>query len=78
MWEHCGFYDVPDDKKDVMEFTIDGEVCADYCTTDRKDEETCNIVYWYKFRNEVRLYIENIDRSNFLIIEIVRVTRDCY
>ena len=30
-WEYCGDYNVPEDKKAVMDFTRNDNVCADYC-----------------------------------------------
>lgn len=54
-WEHCGFHDVPEEKKDVLEFTIDDVVCADYCGTEKRggDKDTCTVVEWEVFKGEV-------------------------
>ena len=53
--EHCGFHGVPEEKKSVLEFTIDDVVCADYCGTEKRggDKDTCTIVEWEVFKGKV-------------------------
>ena len=53
--ENCGFYGVPEEKKDILEFTIDDVVCADYCGTEKRggDKDTCTVVEWEVVRKKV-------------------------
>ncbi len=46
-WEYCGQWDVPEEKKRVIEFTRYDYVCGDYCKPDEDNEyEWCYHVYW--------------------------------
>lgn len=52
--EYCGFHDVPEEKKNVLEFTVDDLVCADYCSKKRGgDYETCSVVDWHVWKDKV-------------------------
>ena len=51
MRDRCGFHDVPEEKTEILEFTIEQQLCADYCS----DEGTCRFVWWDKWRNKVRV-----------------------
>jgi len=45
-WEYCGNWNVPQEKKIVMEFTTSDYVCADYCQKDDDAYEWCHYVWW--------------------------------
>ena len=52
--EYCGFHEVPQEKKSVLEFTLDDKVCADYCSTERDGSyNTCSIVTWSVTKDKV-------------------------
>ena len=56
-WEYCGFHDVPEEKKGVLEFTVDDVVCADYCSKKRGgDYVTCSVVDWSVVKGKVGIY----------------------
>ena len=54
-WEYCGFYNVPEEKKKILEFTVDDAVCADYCGKEKRggDKDTCTFVEWEVFQGKV-------------------------
>ena len=54
-WEYCGFHDAPEEKKGVLEFTVDDVVCADYCSKKQRggDHATCSIVDWHVYKGKV-------------------------
>ena len=60
-WEYCGFHGVPEEKKGVLEFTIDDVVCADYCGKEKRggDLDTCSVVDWYLFKGNVSANLLN-------------------
>ena len=46
-WDYCGNWDVPTDKKSVVEFTRYDYVCGDYCKPDEDNTyEWCHYAYW--------------------------------
>ena len=48
-WEYCGQWNVPESKKNIVEFTRYDYVCADYCQEAALRGETyhwCNHLYW--------------------------------
>ena len=47
-WDYCGNWNVPQEKKTVMEFTTSDYVCADYCQKDDDAYEWCHYV-WYSY-----------------------------
>ena len=52
--DYCGFHEVPEEKKSVLEFTLDDKVCADYCSTKRDGSyNTCSVVTWSVVKDKV-------------------------
>ena len=68
-WNYCGYWNAPEEKKMMIEYTNDGNICADYCGKKGYSYDWCWYVELKEFGVPIKLSKPDIKDVIGLIVE---------